>query len=306
VFSTDSSQAQAIFGSSSLEVGNHSIAAIYSGDDTFTGSTSDPIDQNVVKAWTTTSFSTARMYSYLGQSVTFTVQVGWSGWLDTPTGTVSFNDGGTYLGSSPVDESGESSLTVSSLSVGDHSITAAYSGDDTFSGSTSSPLNQTIVKLSTTTSLASSQNASRLGQTITFTASVASGTFGMPTGTISFKDGDNDLGSSPIDQSGRASITTSSLTVGSHTITAVYNGDNTYDTTMSPTVSQIVDPNTTSLALSSSLPTSIKSQQVTFAASLSWTGPFLPTGESLSKTATVLWQPFPSMSWGELSSRRTV
>jgi hypothetical protein len=52
------------------------------------------------------------------------------------------------------------------------SITAAYSGDSTFTESTSSPLNQVVDRAVTTTMLTSSKNPSQYGQKITFTATV--------------------------------------------------------------------------------------------------------------------------------------
>ena len=78
----------------------------------------------------------------------------------------------------------------------------------------------------TTTTVTSSQNPAYQGASVTFTATVA--TFGShaPTGTVTFNDTGTALGS-PITLSGSqvATYTTSTLTVGSHSITAVYAGD---------------------------------------------------------------------------------
>ncbi len=63
-----------------------------------------------------------------------------------PTGTISFYDGSTLLGtvtlSNPVPPS--ITLSVSNLAAGSHSITAVYSGDSLFAGSTSDPLTITV------------------------------------------------------------------------------------------------------------------------------------------------------------------
>jgi uncharacterized repeat protein (TIGR01451 family) len=89
----------------------------------------------------------------------------------------------------------------------------------------------------TATAVSSSLNPSLLGQSVTFTATVTS-TGGTPTGTVQFKDGVNNLGSPvTLNGSGQATLTTSSLTAGTHTITAVYSGDSLFTTstgTLSP------------------------------------------------------------------------
>jgi hypothetical protein len=60
------------------------------------------------------------------------------------TGWVVFYDNGSYLGSAELVD-GMASFTTQTLSVGAHAMTATYSGDDTFSGSSSSPLAQAVL-----------------------------------------------------------------------------------------------------------------------------------------------------------------
>jgi hypothetical protein len=77
----------------------------------------------------------------------------------------------------------------------------------------------------TTTSLASSLNPSQFGQEVTFTASVvpADSSFGVPTGTVQFKDGENNLGSPvALNGQGKAALSTSALLGGTHTVSAIY------------------------------------------------------------------------------------
>ncbi|MBD0369797.1 MAG: PQQ-dependent sugar dehydrogenase [Pyrinomonadaceae bacterium] len=86
-----------------------------------------------------------------------------------------------------------------------------------------------VVKANTTTTVASSSNPSVFGQSVTFTATVTSAS-GTPTGAVQFKDGANNLGSPvALNASGVATFTTSSLTVGTHTITAEYGGDSNFN-----------------------------------------------------------------------------
>ena len=79
-----------------------------------------------------------------GQAVTFTATVaGAAPLVGTPTGSVTFFDGATTLGSAPL-SGGVASLAVTTLTVGSDSITAVYSGDPNFAGSPSTALSQTV------------------------------------------------------------------------------------------------------------------------------------------------------------------
>src|SRR5262249_35733291 len=117
-----------------------------------------------------------------------------------------------------------------------HSITAEYTGDATFSGSTSSALSQTVNKASSTTTLTSSRNPSRVGQSVTFKATVSPS---AATGTVRFFDGSTLLGSVAL-SGGSASFTTSGLAMGSHSITAQYVGDGNYNGSTSAVLTQTV------------------------------------------------------------------
>ena len=80
----------------------------------------------------------------------------------------------------------------------------------------------------TTTAVTSSPNPSNLNQSVTFTATVTS-TGGTPTGTVQFKDGGTNLGPpQPLNGSGVATFSTSSLVAGVHAITADYSGDGSF------------------------------------------------------------------------------
>jgi hypothetical protein len=79
------------------------------------------------------------------------------------------------------------------------------------------------------TGLASSVNPSLLNQTVTFTATVRPNGSGTPTGSVDFLDAttNTDLGSAPL-VGGTATLTTSTLGVGSHAILASYSGDSNF------------------------------------------------------------------------------
>ena len=106
-------------------------------------------------------------------------------------------------------------------------------------GSAPATVSYTYVPQTTTTSTVSSANPSTFGQAVTLTATV-SGTGGPPTGTITFKNGAITLGSSALNGSGQATLTTSSLSVGSHSITATYSGSASFTASTSAAIIQVV------------------------------------------------------------------
>jgi hypothetical protein len=93
----------------------------------------------------------------------------------------------------------------------------------------------------TTTSLASSLNPSTAGQSVTFTATVASST-GAPAGNVDFRDGSTVIsGCATVAlSSGAATCSTSALATGTRSITAAYAGNATHAASTSAVVSQVV------------------------------------------------------------------
>lgn len=236
----------ATFMTSGLAVASHSITAVYVGDTNFTTSTSSAILQTVNKADTNTSITSAPANpSIYGQVVSFmaTVSAVAPG-AGTPTGTVTFEDGGTALaGNSTVQLSGATasfSTTADQLMAGPHMITAVYNGDSDFNltgfdlASTATPFSQTIHKADTTTSLAVSPGSSNLGDVVTVTAAVTDTTTsssGTPTGLVTFFSNGTPIGTGTLavgNSGNQATFTTSLLAVGSDSITAAYDGDSNF------------------------------------------------------------------------------
>jgi len=196
-----------------------------------------------------------------GQSVTFTAKV--SAQINRiPTGPVLFLDGVNTIGSVFLDATGQAILTTSSLVPGSHSITAAYTGGFQFLAATSAAVNQVITgtapPAATTTTVTSNNNPSTLGQSVMFTATVARTTAGTPTGTVSFMDGSITVGTDTLNGSVMATLQTSLLAVGSHSITAVYGGDANFSGSTSPIVTQVVNATTNPVpAITSLSPTGV-------------------------------------------------
>ncbi|PWU11411.1 MAG: hypothetical protein C5B50_23380 [Verrucomicrobia bacterium] len=209
--------------------------------------------------------------SIFGQMVTFTANV--TSCAGTPTGMVTFKDGGTSLGSRPLNGSGQASFNTASLSVAPHSITAAYYGDGCFLPNSSSVVTQTVNQCATTVDLSSSANPAPFGTWVTFTATpsaIPPGS-GTATGTVIFSSGTNTLGTGTL-SSGQATYTTSGLPVGSDPITANYVGDVNFLGSSGAMTQQVTKASTTA-SVSSSLDPSIRGDSVVFSASVSVVAP---------------------------------
>jgi len=159
-----------------------------------------------------------------------------------------------------------------------HPITAVYSGDSNFKGSTSAALSQVVDKAETETKLSSSKNPSVFGQAITLTATVDSDNGPPPNGdVVTFMSGTTQL-TQMLLYDGRVSYTISTLPVGTASITAVFAGDSNYATSKSTAVSQVVDKAATTTALASSLNLSKFGQSVTLTATVTAQFGGKPTG----------------------------
>jgi hypothetical protein len=134
-------------------------------------------------------------------------------------------------------------FSTSSLAAGTHSIVASYGGDGKDGSSVSLVVNVTVTATATpglagtTTTLSASATQLLPAQSVTLTAVVAqqSGA-NVPTGTVTFLDGSNSLGTAQVNASGGATLNLSSLSAGTHSITASYGGD----TNDSPSTSAVL------------------------------------------------------------------
>jgi len=157
---------------------------------------------------------------------------------------VTFYDGSTAIGTETLGlgSPGTATFSTASLSVGAHAITAVYGGDGNFSTSTSTAINQGVNQAGSSTAVVSSANPSSSGQSVTFTATVSADSpgSGTPTVTVTFYDGSTALGSATLGGTGTASFTTSSLSVGSHSIKVAYGGDPDFKAGTSAVLKQVV------------------------------------------------------------------
>jgi large repetitive protein len=210
--------------------GPHTITATYTNSDgNFLGSSKSVI-QAVGKDGTRTILASTPITAVAGQVVVFTAAiVPVAPGSGIPTGTVDFKDGATDLTPGGISLSaGRAFFTTSSLGLGHHTVTASYSGDASFTGSSGNDVNSLVVnQASSRTVMTAFPDPAVFGQVVSFTVAVPAlaPSQGTPTGTVAFTDGTTTIGSVTLNNVGRATFTTASLSRGNHAINASYQGD---------------------------------------------------------------------------------
>jgi predicted secreted protein len=296
--SASASNGVATISLSNLAVGTDSIVAVYAGNGSYAGSTSAALTETVVLATSKISVSSATNPSYAGAPLILSATLTSNGGI--PTGNVQFLDGATNLGTAPINAQGVASLSVAGKfwTVGTHTLTAVYGGDADNAGSNSTPISEIINIAPTNVSVVSSLNPAGLGASVTFTASVSS-SGGTPTGTVQFFDGTTSLGTGNLTATGSTAATTTfatpSLTLGNHSITAVYSGDSFDATSTSAPINQTIQSATIAVTLQTSAPTVVFGSPLTLTAQVTGSGS-TPTGTValLDGATTVATLPVPA------------
>jgi hypothetical protein len=272
----------ATFPASAQVPGTHAFVATYAGAGNFTPAVSVKFYVLIDKYNPTLKVSGAPNPSLLNQPVTFTVTA--TSPDNSILSPITLNDGNTTLATLTPNSSGVATFTTSSLTLGLHTIVASYAGDATHSYTTVSLLQTVANGYPTPSTLTSSLNPATVGQSVTFTDTVTfngSASTSAP-GTITFYDnnGATLLGSQAItaqpNSTATSTFTTSTLTVGTHNISAVLTSGNSYASTS--TLNQVILGLPTSTTLIVSPTSGYALQPITFTATVSATGATIPTG----------------------------
>jgi hypothetical protein len=266
------------FSTSSLAAGTYTVVGTYSADTTYDVSTSAAATVVVNTPATATIALTVPATATVGTSVTFTAKL--TGTSGTPTGTVYFMDGTTMLGSQVL-SGGSASYSTSSLTVGTHSISISYSGDNVFGAATSTAQTLTVSLAASTVALTVPATA-LVGASVTMSATVT-GTGGTPAGTVTFKDGTTTLSTQTL-AGGAASYSTSSLAAGAHSITASYSGSGLFAAATSSAQTLTVSLATPTVSLTVPA-TALTGASVTMSTTVAGTGG-MPTGTVTFKDGT--------------------
>jgi polygalacturonase/sugar lactone lactonase YvrE len=220
--------------------GSHTYTANYSGDGNYAPLSfgSVPVTVNpATGAASTTTLSGVPSNSTYGSTFQVTASVTGAG--TTPSGSVEFLLGNALLATVPL-TSGSASFTVSGISAGAYSLSAAYSGDSNYAGSTSSASSLTVAPASTSTSLQSSATQITAGNTATLTATIGSAA-GTPPGSVAFFDSSTQIGTAAL--SSGSAVINAGLAVGTHSITASYVATQNFAaSTSSPAITITVTP----------------------------------------------------------------
>ena len=240
---------------SNLSMGSHTIGATYAGDTNGHLDSAQTTVTQIVDEATTTSLTSNVVggQSIAGSSVTLTAAVSIQGNGNVPPdGTMLFLDGSNTFATVAVNPGIPTIYTTSSLSNGPHTLTASYSGNSAkwILGSDSPALTVNVVAPASILLSASTITAS-FGTPVTFTATLNTSGGTAPSGIVKFLDGVNELGPGvPTGAAGVFVFTTSSLVVGSHSITATYTGDLYNQSVVSAPVNETVNPAPTATILS--------------------------------------------------------
>jgi hypothetical protein len=194
-----------------------------------------------------------------------------------PSGSVTFEDSGTSLGTVTLNASGQAALVESGLGAGTQAISAEYAGSTEFASSVSLALEQRVTVQGSTTLLIPTVDPAPYGETLLFVVSVvaANGT-GVPTGAVTLMSGGSAVGTATL-AGGTTAIVVSSLGAGSDALTADYAGDGNFSPSVSGAVTETIDAASTATTLTVSPTTAATGQQVTLTAAVTsaWA---LPTG----------------------------
>ncbi len=278
------SSGTAVIQDSTLAVGEHDIYASYGGNTYYVAANSaTPLVQQVTEQVSVTlTNSSGNNPSTYNTPVTFAASVSITGNVSTSGTSVSFYDGGAYLGSAPLNSSNMATFTTSTLPPGNDSITASCTDVNNVMGSSAAYIQSVKQTTATVVHSSAANNQSTYGTSVTFTATVTATGMLAPAGTVTFFDGTTQLATQSLTAASgttaTATYTTSTLAVGAHTITASYNGDADGFGSTSAGYALTVNATTTATGLTSSANPAIAGTSVTFTAKVTSSGGNVPTG----------------------------
>jgi hypothetical protein len=293
--SSGATEAVASFSISTLTVGTHTITAVYdTTNDLFHFSSSISITQSVLEG-TVTTLTASEQTANVGDTVLFTAAVATANGGGYPLdGSLTFANGSTILCTQKINASGIATCSSVVLIQGINQITATYTPASTadiqpsigflsFDVQTPSSILIAIGGIQAQATGVFYGNPVTIFATVTGSGTTATST-GSPalpaTGTVLFFDGTQQIGSSTLaGAQAEASLITSTLAVGVHSITASYQGDTNYKPSVSAPISLTVSQAQTAVTVSALPATAIAGAPVALVAAIAVVqGVATPTG----------------------------
>jgi len=241
--------------------GTHTLQAAYGGDGNFNSSTSSSVSFTVAKVTTTVLITPATVTPALGSSLVVSASVSASSLGSTqPSGTVTFTLDGTSVGTGNLSPGSPSttSVTITSIGPGTHTLLGTYSGDSYYNNSVSTSVSITVGKSPTTLVLVPATLTPTAGTSLVVTASITATTPGstQPTGSVSFTMDGVSLGLANVASGSpsTASFTIPPITAGSHILAGSYSGDSNYNSSTASTVTIVASKGTTVTTVSATPP----------------------------------------------------
>jgi hypothetical protein len=276
------SSASTTFTIPSNTVGTLTLSIACTTSPSFSCYNADTTTVTVAKATPALTYTYSPNPAVSGSSIALSAAVAAVGTAPVPTGSVTFYDNSTILNSGTL-SNGSTSTTGTVPTTSTHSITATYNGDANYNSVTSSSSGSTNPV--PTVTLVTSNASPTAGQSVVFTATVAAPAGGAtPGGTVTFTDSvSGSLGQGSL-SNGVATLTTTALPNGVSTVTASYNGSNSYNPGTSNTVSENVGGSTATLTASISSTSATAGSTVTVTGTVTLPGSTVPSGVVIAAT----------------------
>ncbi len=201
----------AAFDIATLSVGSYTLIASYTGDPTHPATQSQPLTFRILpRPLIATPDAVTILYGQPVPRLTGTL----SGLLPQDDDKLAASFSAQITASSPA-TAYPISVSIIGIAAKNYALAAV-------------PAVLTIKPAPTVTTLSASATSILSGSPVTFAVHIASTTIGIPTGSVALMDGATSMLTSTVLPGGDASLTTNSLTPGSHTLTAIYAGSRNF------------------------------------------------------------------------------
>ena len=216
------------------QAGSYTVVVDFPGSTDYAAAQSTPVPFTIGQTGTAVALNASVASAIFGEPITFIVTVTAAG---IPSGTVTFFNGATPLGTVALDRSGHAMLTVANLSPGSHAITASYSGDTNYLDGTSGSATESVTRSGAQLILVRHPVFKRkrlVSVGLTAVVAPVSPGAGIPTGKVTFLVRKKTLGAMVL-RGGQTTLTLKANSVLNKAITVIFSGDDGFQPSQSTT-----------------------------------------------------------------------